>query len=194
MHKSPVITMTIGTLGVVIAGAVAGLAVYKVASNSTEQPGSAAVVAALPASPAPPVPTLAPLTPADLPEVPVIATPAVTTPAISTPAITTPAITKRQATQAVLKQAPGATVKVTARSHQGYSSWAVQVQRTDGSIVTGYVDQASGVIFDWSTDRAAPASGGVKVSSDDGGTTAGHDDDSGSEGGRGEHESGGDDD
>lgn len=189
MHKSPVITMTIGTLGVVIAGAVAGLAVYKVASNSTEQPGSAAVVAALPASPAPPVPTLAPLTPADLPEVPVIATPAVTT-----PAITTPAITKRQATQAVLKQAPGATVKVTARSHQGYSSWAVQVQRTDGSIVTGYVDQASGVIFDWSTDRAAPASGGVKVSSDDGGTTAGHDDDSGSEGGRGEHESGGDDD
>jgi hypothetical protein len=40
--------------------------------------------------------------------------------------------------------------------HGAHSAWAVQLLRHDGSIVTGYVDVGSGVIYDWVVDQAAP--------------------------------------
>jgi len=191
MQRNSLIAMTVGTLGVVVAGTVAGLAVYKVASNSSEDPGASTLVAALPSTPAPVAPTLEPLQPTDLPALPVIET---------------AAVTADQATQAVLDQAPGTTIKVRARSHQGSQSWAVQVQQSDGSIITGYVDQATGVVFDWTTDRTAPTSVDSGAAKDDGGAAKDDsarqpDDDQGSsgehEGGEhegGEHESNEDDD
>lgn len=181
--------MTIGTLGVVAAGAVAGLAVFKVASNSAEGARSAPVVAALPDAPAPVVPTLETLQPTDLPALPVVSS---------------PAVTESEATQAVLDQAPGTTMSVRARSRQGYQSWAVQVQRPDGSIVTGYVDQSSGLILDWTTDRKATAGGSGSSSGDHAGAPSTDDGDVGgqhassghasSQHGSGDHDADGDDD
>ena len=45
-------------------------------------------------------------------------------------------------------------VKMTKRS--GASAFAVTVSRPDGSVVTGYVDASTGVVFDWVVNTPAP--------------------------------------
>jgi hypothetical protein len=74
-------------------------------------------------------------------------------------------ISPAAARAAVLKVAGGRVTSVTATRHGGYSAYAVKVTRNDGSIVIGYVDRASGVVFDWlklsgptSTPSAEPSS------------------------------------
>jgi hypothetical protein len=39
-------------------------------------------------------------------------------------------------------------------THGGYSAWAITVSRPDGSVVKGFVEVTSGVIFDWSVVSA----------------------------------------
>ena len=41
-------------------------------------------------------------------------------------------------------------------SRRGYDAWAVQVQRSDGSVVTGFVDPGSGAIVDWLVHPESP--------------------------------------
>lgn len=167
--------MTIGTFGVLAAGTIAGIAVYNVASSSSVDSELAAVVATTPA-----VTSLEPLTPADLPSVPVVEAPAsiaTATPQTS-PEPTAPApsdastqvlVSKSTASALVLAESPGLPLKVTQSARKGYQAWAVQVRRTDGSVVTAYVDRASGVIFEWTVDQQAPvvAQGGGEVEDDD---------------------------
>lgn len=64
-------------------------------------------------------------------------------------------LTAKQARAAVLTQVPKARViAVRASQHGGYKAFAVKVERTDGSTLIGYVDSASGVVFDWSHPTA----------------------------------------
>jgi len=46
-------------------------------------------------------------------------------------------------------------------THGGYNAWAITVSRADGSVVKGFVEATSGVIFDWSVvsgpTQAAPS-------------------------------------
>jgi len=88
----------------------------------------------------------------------------------------------------------GVTRFVSPESHGGYDAWAVQVLRHDGSIVTGYVDRVSGVIFDWKVDQEAPKpTQGSSGSSSGSGSNSG----SGSDDHGGKHDDddhGGDDD
>lgn len=69
-------------------------------------------------------------------------------------------------------------------SRAGYDAWAVTVLRHDGSVITGYVDQVQGVVYDWAVVKEAPnpapaagggttSGGGSSYSDDD------HDDDHG---------------
>ncbi len=51
----------------------------------------------------------------------------------------------------------GAARSVEKANHMGYEAWAVQLVRHDGSIVTGYVERSTGVIFDWVVNQEAPA-------------------------------------
>lgn len=67
-----------------------------------------------------------------------------------------PAISKAKASKIALSEAPGEVMGISSRSRKGYQAWAVQIMRPDGSIVTGYVDRASGVAFDWVIDQQAP--------------------------------------
>lgn len=54
----------------------------------------------------------------------------------------------------VTKKVPGDVVSVKRTKRDGFASWAVTVERADGSIVVGYVDRASGIIFDWTVQKA----------------------------------------
>ena len=46
-------------------------------------------------------------------------------------------------------------------THGGYNAWAITVSRADGSVVKGFIEATSGVIFDWSVvsgpTQAAPS-------------------------------------
>ena len=53
----------------------------------------------------------------------------------------------------VTAKVPGQVLSVKKTRRDGFTSWAVTVQRRDGSIVVGYVDQGSGIVFDWTVQR-----------------------------------------
>lgn len=76
------------------------------------------------------------------------------------------AVTKAGARALVLAAAPGEAVRTWRATRGGYEAFAVQVLRPDGSVVNGFVDRASGVVFDW-----------AQVSGPTAGTYAGDDDD-----------------
>ena len=148
--------MSLGTLGILAAGSIAGVAVYNVASNSS--PGVRPAAEGAPSSAMPAFESIAPFELPSVPEVPAPAPPEATSPITGEPASpTTEAFVSRGTASAiVLAEAPGVALKVTSGTREGYRAWAVQVQRPDGSVVTGYVDRASGVIFAWTMDREAP--------------------------------------
>jgi hypothetical protein len=52
-------------------------------------------------------------------------------------------------------------------SRGGYDAWAITVLRSDGSVITGYVDRSSGVAFDWVVVREAPTPSASSTSSSD---------------------------
>ena len=65
-------------------------------------------------------------------------------------------ITPDQAVAAVVSATPGKVNSVDLTKRNGIDAYAVQLQRTDKSVVTGYVDQSSGVVFDWVVNQKAP--------------------------------------
>ena len=79
-----------------------------------------------------------------------------------------------KAVEVVLQATGGGTARsVEKTTHMNYQAWAVQLVRHDGSIVTGYVERSTGVIFDWVVNQEAPA-----ASTPTAGTYSGGDDDS----------------
>gem|GEM_PF-6355461 len=158
--------MTLGTLGVVAAGSIAGVAVYRVTAGSTVQapPVESASISAPAASPEP-------VGAAELPPLPVIKLPAVGTDqgagAGTDQAAANVDLTANEATALVLERAPGKAVQATAATRDGYRAWAVSVRRSDGSQVTGFVDRASGVVFAWRLDQQAQAPGESGAYADD---------------------------
>lgn len=86
-----------------------------------------------------------------------IAPPAATTPAPAASVAAQPRISAAQATSLVVAATGGTARSTQATTHAGFEAFAVQVQRPDGSIVTGFVEATSGVIYEWVVDQAAPA-------------------------------------
>ncbi len=84
-----------------------------------------------------------------------------------------------RAKAAVLKVAPGRVEGVSATKRGGYSAYAVKVVRADGSVVIGYVDRATGVVFDWAT--VSRSIGSASTSANNGGRPTDSQDDSDSE-------------
>lgn len=66
------------------------------------------------------------------------------------------AISRDGAVALVLGEVSGSVLGVSDDQHSGTSCWAVEVLRTDGSIVVGYVAKDSGVLFDWAITQDAP--------------------------------------
>ncbi len=65
-------------------------------------------------------------------------------------------ITPDQAVAAVINATPGTVNSVDLTQRNGIDAYAVELQRADKSVVTGYVDQSSGVVFDWVVNQKAP--------------------------------------
>lgn len=63
--------------------------------------------------------------------------------------------TSAVATATVLGDVPGEVLSVARTQRDGFRAWAVTVGRADGSVVVGYVDRRSGIVFDW-TVQAGP--------------------------------------
>jgi len=145
MERRSAIALTAASAGVLVAGTIAGLAVMNAATSSTDAAETTLTVVAPPTSSAlvAPVASPAPATS----ELPTIVVPVAEK--------SRPSLTRKQAADLVAA-ASGGTVLATARTtHAGYDAYAIQVQRTDGSVVTGLVEASSGVIYDWRVDRAA---------------------------------------
>jgi len=73
-----------------------------------------------------------------------------------------------QARSIVLKKGRGVSIVSTSReSREGYSTWAVRITRSNGEVLTGYVDRASGVVVDWTVNQKAQAAQPSPSASDD---------------------------
>lgn len=68
-----------------------------------------------------------------------------------------PQITATDAQAIVLQSlGNGKILNTDSAKDNGYDVWKVKVQRQDGSVVTGYVEKTSGVIYNWEVNQPAP--------------------------------------
>jgi hypothetical protein len=204
MQRGTIIATVVAAGGVLIAGSVASVAVINAASSAPAQSQTVQLVddAAVQASPTASTPpstqpsavALEPVAqPSDLPALPSTptdespsadATQAAAQPSKSAapkppqaPAATVSAV---KAARIVLQKGDGqATISVQKDTRQGYRTWAVQIQRSNGEVLTGFVDRESGVVVDWRLDRAAtPAQPSTQASNgqsdDSGDDNSGH--------------------
>jgi hypothetical protein len=150
MERRNAIAVAAASAGVLITGTVAGVAVVNAATSWTESDDTTLTVAA----PAASVQVLQP-TALRMPEADALPTIVVPTADEST-IVVTPRIARGQAADLVAAATGGTVLKTTPTTHNGYEAYAVQVERTDGSIITGMVESGSGVIYDWRVNKEAP--------------------------------------
>ena len=180
MQRRSIIAVAGAVTGVLIAGSVASVAVINAASSGTASDQTPIVAASVAASdstsgsvePAP-MPTISqdPLPAIEVPEPVVIAESPESDPSVSsdestaeapeltaksTPQETPRTISASAARQAATSATSGTVLNTSRVERGGYDAFAIQIQRPDGSVVTGYVDSATGVVFDWVMDKAAP--------------------------------------
>ncbi len=183
MQRSSLIAVAGALSGVLVASTVAGVAIMNASASEPAQE-SVVLVADTAASSDAPAASLPPASTGDLPPIPVLADPPAAAPSQSAAAAPDPAVgaapaqagvTTAQARSLVLQQVAGTVLGVNGTERGGYDAVAVRVQRADGSVVIGYVDRASGVVFDWKqvSGPSTPA-----AQSDDDDSQAEEDDDS----------------
>ena len=73
--------------------------------------------------------------------------------AAAPPATALPAVSASDARALALSKVPGTVQSVVRKARDGFKAWAVRIERSDGSIVVGYVDMRSGTVFDWTVQR-----------------------------------------
>jgi hypothetical protein len=140
MNRGTIIAIVSAAAGVLVAGSIASVAVINAASGTAAAESIAVTaVADSVANPLPPVPQ------ADTPA-PRADTPA---PQADTPAPEPRAISAADAATVVLTASGGNATEAQRVTHGGYDAWAITVTRADGSVVRGFVEATSGVIFDW---------------------------------------------
>ncbi len=191
MHKSSVIVSTIAAGGVLVAASVAGVSVMNAASASTTGSSSPSVVADVGQEPISaavspePANAMATVGASSLPALPSLSstpaqsrhTTAAKQPGQQASTAGSSGISAKQATASVLSSASGRVLAVSKASRGGYHAWSVRVERTDGSVVTGYVDRKSGTVFDWVINQNAPAAPHTTHGNGGGGRPDGDDDD-----------------
>jgi len=133
MNRGTIIAIVSAAAGVLVAGSIASVAVINAASGTAAAESIAVTaVADSVANPLPPVPQ------ADTPA-----------PQADTPAPEPRAISAADAATVVLTASGGNATEAQRVTHGGYDAWAITVTRADGSVVRGFVEATSGVIFDW---------------------------------------------
>ena len=164
MNRNRTIATVAATTGIFAATVVAGISILQ-ASVASDPVSELPVLTAQTST----TQTGADLTftPAPLPELPTLATSAPSTPSAkpsangkSTPATTaatSATISRADAQSIVLGATKGKVTSVENVTRAGLAAFAVTVERSDGSVITGYVDAATGTAFDWVINKKAPA-------------------------------------
>jgi cobalamin biosynthesis protein CobT len=158
MERKSIIAIVGAAAGVLVASSVAGVAVINAASASTTKPEAMVLTAAAQLQSAPVALPELPVT--QMPSAPeATSTPEVggSTPLQSATKISANKISAKAARAAVANASGGSVLKTSRVVLDGFDAYGVQVARTDGSVVTGFVDSKSGVIFSWVVDKEAPA-------------------------------------
>lgn len=187
MRGPSIIATVLAAGGILIAGSVASVAVINAASSSQPDSETIRLVVAGDAATAGPEPSTAAALPAvpESSDAPTRVAAAADQPQpsddsaeTSSPASSDDSATRQgdsprmltadQARGIVLEKGRGSSIISTSReSRKGYSTWAVRIARSNGEILTGYVDRASGVVVDWTVNRKASATQATPSASDD---------------------------
>jgi len=155
MKRNSAIATTVAVTGVIVAGSLAGIAMVTATAETSSptqpiimvaqgQPDPVFEAAELPALN---IETAAPTanpTPSNSPSEQPVPTPKTNT------------ISAKEARAAVQLATDGSVTGVKKTKRSGASAFAVTVSRPDGSVVTGYVDASTGVVFDWVVNTPAP--------------------------------------
>ena len=196
MARGTLIAITTATAGIFIAGTAAAVAVVNAAQTTTASESISLVSSSAPESSAG-----VDFTPGDLPRINAPrSTTAQTASSLqaeskssskstsrSAAPTTSPSAAAQQATGGlissdtarakVLKEVKGTVLSIADATRQGYNSFAVKVQAADGSVVVGFVDKATGVIFDWEVVSKATSPAGSGASGSKSSTSRDDDDD-----------------
>lgn len=167
MKRNQTIASIAVASGIVLAGSVATIAVVQATASSDDREQVLQV-----ATTTSPQPDIA-FTPEPLPALPTANAQATT--ASSETASTL--LTQRQSEQAALSATRGRVLSSAFTERNGVSATAVKISRTDGSVVTAYVDRNSGVVFDWVVNTKAPAQPAGPTATDEDDRTSDEDSD-----------------
>jgi len=155
MKRNSAIATTVAVTGVIVAGSLAGIAMVTATAETS--------------SPTPPIIMVAQGQPdpvfeaAELPELNIETAAPTANPTPGNPPseqlVPTPetnTISAKEARAAVQLATEGSVTGVKKTERSGASAFAVTLSRPDGSVVTGYVDASTGVVFDWVVNTPAP--------------------------------------
>ncbi len=160
MKRNSTIASVAAATGIVGATVIAAISLLQATTTSGSESGTVTLATATAATP---VPSDLVFTPEPLPEIPVISDSVATSsgesqsPTPQLPAESSSQVNRDFAKKAVVNATNGNITGVKTVSYNGVDAFAVTVKRTDGSVVTGYVDRSSGDIYEWAVVKAAPA-------------------------------------
>lgn len=157
MKRNSTIASVAAATGIVGATVIAAISLMQATVTDGSENETITLAAATATTP---MPSDLVFTPEPLPEIPVIsdsAAPSASETQTSVESASTSQVNRDFATKAVVNATDGKVTGVETVTHNGVDAFAVTVKRTDGSVITGYVDRSSGDIYEWVVVKEAPA-------------------------------------
>lgn len=157
MKRNSTIASVAAATGIVGATVIAAISLMQATVTDGSENETITLAAATATTP---MPSDLVFTPEPLPEIPVIsdsAAPAASETQASVATASTSQVNRDFATKAVVDATNGKVTGVETVTYNGVDAFAVTVKRTDGSVITGYVDRSTGDIYEWVVVKAAPA-------------------------------------
>jgi hypothetical protein len=157
MKRNSTIASVAAATGIVGATVIAAISLMQATVTDGSENETITLAAATATTP---MPSDLVFTPEPLPEIPVISdstAPSSSQAQTSVESASTSQVNRDFATKAVVNATNGKVTGVETVTRNGVDAFAVTVKRTDGSVITGYVDRSSGDIYEWVVVKAAPA-------------------------------------
>lgn len=157
MKRNSTIASVAAATGIVGATVIAAISLMQATVTDGSENDTIMLAAATATTP---TPSDLVFTPEPLPEIPVISDSTAPSPSetkASVESASTSQVNRDFATKAVVNATNGKVTGVETMTYNGVDAFAVTVKRTDGSVITGYVDRSSGDIYEWVVVKAAPA-------------------------------------
>ena len=152
MKRNSTLISVAAATGIVGATVIAAISLMQATITSESENETVTLAASSATSPM--SPDLA-FNPSPLPEIPVITAPVTSNEVVSSsPGVGQ--IDRDYAIKAVVDATSGKVTKVDSLNHNGIDAFSVTVKRTDGSVVTGYVNKSSGAVYEWAVVKEAP--------------------------------------